>query len=51
MSEPLEGEIKARVPLADKKRLQQLADSRHLKLSDLLREAIREKIQYEKIRK
>jgi len=40
----LDAEVKTRIPKADKKRLQAIADARHLKLADILREAIREKL-------
>jgi Arc/MetJ-type ribon-helix-helix transcriptional regulator len=44
-SELLEAEVKTRIPLAHKKELQALARGRYLKLSDIVREAIREKLQ------
>lgn len=43
-SELLDAEVKARVPEAQKERLQAIARSRHLKVADIVREAIREKI-------
>lgn len=42
--EVLDSEVKARVSEAQKHRLQELANERHLKVSDIIREAIREKI-------
>jgi hypothetical protein len=43
-NETLDTELKTRVPKEYKKRLREIAVSRHLKVSDILREAIREKI-------
>jgi hypothetical protein len=40
----LDAEVKTRIPKAHKKRLQAIAIARHLKLADILREAIREKL-------
>lgn len=45
--EALDAELKTRVPKQHKKRLREIAVSRHLKVSDILREAIREKIEGE----
>jgi hypothetical protein len=45
--ETLDAELKTRVPKQHKKRLREIAVSRHLKVSDILREAIREKIEGE----
>ena len=47
--EVLDSEVKARIPEKQKKRLQQLAKMRHLKPSDIIREAIREKIEKEAV--
>lgn len=44
MSERLNAEIKTRVPGRVRRQLQQLANDRHLDLSDLAREALREYI-------
>lgn len=44
-SEVLDAEVKTRIPKAHKHRLKAMAISRHLKLADILREAIREKIE------
>jgi predicted transcriptional regulator len=44
-NETLDAEIKTRIPKGQKRRLRELAVSRHLKTSDILREAIREKIE------
>lgn len=43
----MDAELKTRVPKQHKKRLREIAVSRHLKVSDILREAIREKIEGE----
>lgn len=43
-NETLDAELKTRVPKQDKKRLHEMAAARHLKVSDILREAIREKL-------
>jgi len=43
----LDAELKTRVSKRDKKKLRKIAGSRHLKVSDVLREAIREKIERE----
>jgi hypothetical protein len=43
--EVMDSEIKTRIPIAYKKALAAIAAARHLKLADILREAIREKIQ------
>jgi uncharacterized UPF0146 family protein len=43
-NETLDSELKARVPRQHKKKLHEIAISRHLKVSDILREAIREKL-------
>jgi predicted transcriptional regulator len=43
-NDALDAELKTRVAKQDKKKLRQIADSRHLKVSDILREAIREKL-------
>lgn len=52
MSTPtLDEEVKARIPQGDKDKLQRMADFRHLKISDILREAIREKLTRESRRK
>jgi hypothetical protein len=40
----LDAEVKTRVPKQYKRKLREIAISRHLKLSDILREAFREKI-------
>jgi predicted transcriptional regulator len=45
--EALDAELKTRVPKQHKKKLREIAVSRHLKVSDILREAIREKIEGE----
>ena len=42
--EPLDAEIKTRVPKQHKLQLEKIATARHLKLSDILREAVREKL-------
>jgi hypothetical protein len=47
----LDAELKTRVPKQHKKKLREIAVSRHLKVSDVLREAIREKIQRESQRR
>lgn len=47
--EVLDADVKARVPKTHKRRLRELAQSRHLKTSDILREAIREKIERERL--
>ncbi len=44
-NEVLDAELKTRVPKQHKKKLNEIAISRHLKVSDILREAIREKIE------
>jgi predicted transcriptional regulator len=44
-NEALSDELKTRVPKQDKKRFREIAESRHLKVSDIMREAIREKIE------
>ncbi len=44
-NETLDAELKTRVPKEDKKKFRKIATSRHLKVSDILREAIREKIE------
>jgi hypothetical protein len=46
-NEALDAELKTRVTKQHKKRLREIAVSRHLKVSDILREAIREKIDRE----
>lgn len=46
--ETLDSEIKARIPEAQKLKLQDLARDRHLKVADIIREAIREKIDTER---
>jgi hypothetical protein len=43
--EALDAELKTRVPKEHKKKVREMATSRHLKVSDILREAIREKIE------
>jgi predicted transcriptional regulator len=43
----LDTELKTRVPKQVKKKLREIAVSRHLKVSDILREAFREKIDRE----
>jgi len=43
-NEALDAELKTRVPRQHKKRLREIAAARHLKVSDILREAIREKL-------
>jgi hypothetical protein len=43
----LDAELKTRVPKQHKRKLRAIALSRHLKVSDILREAIREKIEGE----
>jgi hypothetical protein len=43
--EIMDSEVKTRIPIAYKKALITIAAARHLKLADILREAIREKIQ------
>jgi hypothetical protein len=43
-AETLDAEVKARIPKGQKKHLQQIATERHLKLADIIREALREKI-------
>jgi hypothetical protein len=43
-NEALDAELKTRVPKQHKRKLREIAVSRHLKVSDILREAIREKI-------
>lgn len=43
-AEPLDAEVKARIPEGHKKQLEQIARGRHLKVADIVREAIREKI-------
>jgi predicted transcriptional regulator len=45
--ELLNSEIKTRIPMRDKRKLQQLAKIRHLKTSDLIREAIRDYLKEE----
>jgi len=42
--EALDAVLKARVPKQVKKKLREIAVSRHLKLSDIFREALREKL-------
>lgn len=42
---PLDAEVKARIPEAQKNKLQEIARDRHLKMADIIREAIREKIE------
>jgi predicted transcriptional regulator len=44
-NEVLDNELKTRVPKQVKTKLREIAVSRHLKLSDILREAFREKIE------
>ncbi len=46
--EVLDSEVKARIPESQKQRLQAIAQARHLKLADIIREAIREKIECER---
>jgi predicted transcriptional regulator len=43
--EPLDGEVKTRISLSQKRRLQEIARERHLKVADIIREAIREKLE------
>jgi hypothetical protein len=43
-NEVLDAEVRARVPKQYKKKFREIAISRHLKVSDILREAIREKL-------
>jgi predicted transcriptional regulator len=43
-AETLDAEVKARIPEDQKKRLREIARERHLKLADIVREALREKI-------
>lgn len=43
-TETLDAEVKARIPEGEKKHLQRIAIERHLKLADIIREALREKI-------
>jgi hypothetical protein len=45
--EDLDAEVKTRAPKQHKEKLREIAISRHLKLSDIVREAIREKIERE----
>lgn len=46
-AETLDAEVKARIPEGQKARLQEIAISRHLKVADIIREAVREKISAE----
>jgi hypothetical protein len=46
-NELLDAEVKTRIPKAHKKLLRDLAFSRHLKVADILREAIREKLNHQ----
>lgn len=46
-TETLDAEIKARIPEQQKRALQALARERHLKVADIIREAIREKVEAE----
>jgi predicted transcriptional regulator len=48
---PLDAELKTRVLKQHKRKLQEIAISRHLKVSDIMREAIREKIERERGKK
>lgn len=43
-AETLDAEVKARIPEGQKARLKEIAIARHLKVADIIREAVREKI-------
>ncbi len=43
-TQALDSEVKARIPEEQKRALRLIARERHLKVSDIVREAIREKI-------